>query len=183
MTQAENKLVRFGAPRAHSFWKAAFASAALIGALGCGDDGAGSDTPETPKDALTGTKDASTSTKDASTGTKDASTAAGSDAGTGSVAAGLALTKTNICTSCHQADYAGLGFYPNITPDPDTGIGDWTDQQIKDAVTKGVDDEGKDLCALMQRYKFTATQQNDLVAFLRSLPAVNKDITDECPAK
>jgi hypothetical protein len=112
----------------------------------------------------------------------DASTAA--DAATGTSASALrgkALADKNVCTSCHQASYAGAGFYPNITPDMKTGIGTWTDKQISDALVKGVDDEGDELCAVMMRYKFSASELTDMVAFLRSLPPKANMVTGTCP--
>ncbi len=36
----------------------------------------------------------------------------------------------------------GAVSFPNITPDPETGIGDWTDQQISDAIRLGKDPDG-----------------------------------------
>jgi mono/diheme cytochrome c family protein len=61
------------------------------------------------------------------------------------------LVRTGGCVSCHTAaggqSFAGgralttpFGtFYsPNITPDPETGIGHWTDQQFLRALREGV---------------------------------------------
>jgi len=86
------------------------------------------------------------------------------------------------CFSCHQGDYSGLGFYPNITPDMDTGIGSWSDEEIKTAIRDGKDNEGKTLCATMTRYDFTDAQLSDLVIYLKHLPPVKKKITVKCPS-
>jgi hypothetical protein len=168
-----------------------FASTLLLLAMGCGDDAGDEDAPvETPDAAVVDSgKPDSAVVADASTdagkpvdagSTLDASTA---DAGGLSAAAlrGKALADENVCTSCHQANYGGLAFYPNITPDKATGIGDWTDQEIGRAITQGVDDEGDDLCGLMQKYEFSAGELADLIAYLRSLPARNNRITAMCP--
>ncbi len=85
------------------------------------------------------------------------------------------------CPTCHQKDYGGSAFWANITPDIDTGIGTWTDQQIKDAIHLGKDNEGNALCATMQHYAFTDDQLSDLVIFLRSLAPVSRKITIKCP--
>ncbi len=34
---------------------------------------------------------------------------------------------------------------PNITPDKETGIGSWTDEQIARAITDGINEEGRPL--------------------------------------
>jgi hypothetical protein len=100
-----------------------------------------------------------------------------------SIARGLALTTqpSTSCTTCHGATFAGQGFYPNITPDEDTGIGDWTDDQIKAAITLGKKNDGTNLCTSMERYPFTASQVTDVVAYLRSLNPVTHTVTDKCP--
>ena len=86
------------------------------------------------------------------------------------------------CTACHDPSYKGAGFYPNITPDVETGIGSWTDDEIKAAISDGKDKDGKTLCATMERYTFTDAQVSDIVVFLKHLPAVSKTITAKCPS-
>lgn len=94
---------------------------------------------------------------------------------------GQALADTNACKSCHQANYAGLGYFPNITPHPTAGIGAWTDKQIASAITDGVNEKGEKLCAGMTRYELNEAQVADLVAFLRGLTANAKVISPICP--
>jgi len=64
---------------------------------------------------------------------------------------------------------------PNITPDPKTGIGAWTDQQIRDALTKGVRPDGSRLAAPMP-WPYLATMRGDdidaIVAYLRTLKPI-----------
>ena len=92
------------------------------------------------------------------------------------------LTSDAKCTTCHQADYSGLGVWKNLTPDPTTGIGgaEWTDEKIARAIHEGLDADDKVLCNQMQRYQFTPSQLDDLVVFLRSLPPVVHSITSTC---
>jgi hypothetical protein len=100
---------------------------------------------------------------------------------TAAVMRGEAIVMTNTCNGCHQANFAGKGFFPNITPDKDTGIGGWTDDEVKQAITKGIDAKGETLCNLMKRYPFSDSELTDLVAFLRSVPAEVNSIGDVCP--
>ncbi len=62
---------------------------------------------------------------------------------------------------------------PNITPDPEHGIGAWTDLQIVTAIMRGVDDRGQHLYPAFPygTYAKAAPQDMvDLVAYLRTLP-------------
>lgn len=91
------------------------------------------------------------------------------------------LAASTRCTTCHQANYSGLGFWPNITPDAVNGIGTWTDDQIKAAIRDGIKADGSTLCGTMERYPFDAQQLSDLVVYLRSIAASSKKITAKCP--
>ena len=69
----------------------------------------------------------------------------------------------------------GIVVAPNITPDKEHGIGDWTDQQIRDALTKGVTPDGRKLLPPMGARapvysRITENDMRDLIAYLRSLP-------------
>ena len=72
----------------------------------------------------------------------------------------------------------GVSVAANITPDPDTGLGKWSDADIKRAVTSGVRPDGTKLKPPMAfaYYKKIASDDLDaLVAFLRTLkPVVHK---------
>lgn len=103
------------------------------------------------------------------------------------IAGGKALASSLACASCHGADLSGsdtpigaggaLAFPPNLTPDPDTGLGGWSDDAIARAVRTGVDSEQSPLCAAMPRFASLDDDQTaSLVAYLRSLPAVAHDV-------
>ena len=69
----------------------------------------------------------------------------------------------------------GIVVAPNITPDKEHGIGNWTDQQIRDALTKGVTPDGHKLLPPMGARASVYSQisendMRDLIAYLRSLP-------------
>jgi len=91
------------------------------------------------------------------------------------------LSSVDKCTTCHQNDYSGSAFWPNITPDETTGIGGWTTDEIIAAIKDGKNKDGETLCSTMKRYTFTASQFSDLAIFLQNLPAVNHKITPKCP--
>lgn len=66
-------------------------------------------------------------------------------------------------------------YAPNITPDEETGIGTWTDEQIVRAIREGVHPEGRILGPPMPFVFYRGISDRDvqsLVAYLRSLPAV-----------
>ena len=72
-------------------------------------------------------------------------------------------------------------FSANITPDPETGIGTWSDADIKAAIAKGVDLHGEKLSPPMPYPFFANTSPEDLdaiVAFLRSMKPIRNEVKD-----
>ena len=117
----------------------------------------------------------------AGAGTAGAGTAGGAPDNSAAVARGRALATSNMCTTCHQEDYAGYAIYPNITPDIDTGIGSWSDQEIIDAIRSEKGRDNSTLCNLMVQFPFSDAQVSDVVLFLRSLPAASHEVDQVCP--
>ena len=74
----------------------------------------------------------------------------------------------------------GLGvFYgPNLTPDKDTGLGNWTKQQIVTALQKGTRPDGRQLAPIMPWKAFanlTKRDANAIAGYLKSpAPLSNK---------
>jgi mono/diheme cytochrome c family protein len=69
----------------------------------------------------------------------------------------------------------------NITPDPETGIGKWSDADIKKALLEGVRPNGGHLAEVMPSgfYKIlTPGDLDGIVAYLRSLPPVKNKVRD-----
>lgn len=67
----------------------------------------------------------------------------------------------------------------NITPDPATGIGDWSDEEIKRAITDGIGREGGHLAPPMPYSFFANTTEEDLdaiVAYLRTIPPIRNEV-------
>jgi mono/diheme cytochrome c family protein len=72
----------------------------------------------------------------------------------------------------------GTVFGRNITPDAETGIGNWTDAEVLRAVTQGISKNGDTLFPLMPYYTYNHMPKEDLlsvIAYIRTLkPIKNK---------
>ncbi|MCH7695795.1 MAG: c-type cytochrome [Proteobacteria bacterium] len=68
----------------------------------------------------------------------------------------------------------GSIYSKNITPDKETGLGDWNDEQIANAIRAGISKDGRLLCATAmpwQAYaKFSDADINAIIAYLRAIP-------------
>jgi mono/diheme cytochrome c family protein len=70
---------------------------------------------------------------------------------------------------------------PNITPDRATGIGAWSDADLKKALRDGVKPDGVQMAEVMPTsfYKIlTPADLDGIVAYLRSVPAVSNKVRD-----
>jgi len=68
---------------------------------------------------------------------------------------------------------------PNITPDPQTGIGAWTDDEFVNALTKGTARDGTHLYPAMPYTYYTKLSRDDVLAiraYLNTLPAVHNAV-------
>jgi len=105
------------------------------------------------------------------------------------LAKGKYLTDMGDCVACHTADggqkFAG-GLYmptpfgpistPNITPDKETGIGEWTDDQFYSTFHEGLGKRGEHLYPVMPFPWFTKVTRDDVMAikaYLFSLAPVH----------
>jgi len=69
----------------------------------------------------------------------------------------------------------GVVFAPNLTPDPETGLGQWSDAQIAEAVRTGAGRHGQRLVLAMPWQRFAKISDEDveaLVSYLRSLDPI-----------
>ena len=106
---------------------------------------------------------------------------------------GAELATIGNCSDCHTtksgASYAGgraLDASPygtiyssNITPDPETGIGKWSEEAFRRAMHEGVDREGRHLYPAFPYDHFTHATDQDLhalYAFLMSQQAVRSTV-------
>jgi uncharacterized protein YjiS (DUF1127 family) len=75
----------------------------------------------------------------------------------------------------------GLGVFhgPNLTPDPETGLGTWSVEQIATAITKGQRPDGRELAPIMPWHAFAKLTSQDVRAiavYLKSLPPVRNKV-------
>ena len=79
---------------------------------------------------------------------------------------------------------AGILYPPNLTPDPDTGLGRWTDAEIARAIRQGVRPDGRPLVPVMPWPSYSALTESDtaaVVAYLRTLRAVRNQAPPNTP--
>jgi hypothetical protein len=73
----------------------------------------------------------------------------------------------------------GVVYARNITPDKETGIGDWSDDDILRAITQGISKRGDTLFAIMPYYNLNHIAKEDLlniIAYIRTLPAIKNKV-------
>ena len=106
---------------------------------------------------------------------------------------GRYLTIAGDCAACHTLPGSGYDFAggraietpfgqiltPNITPDPETGIGAWTDEEFVNALTKGTGRDGTRLYPVMPYTYYTKLRRDDALAiraYLNTVPAVRNPV-------
>ncbi len=73
----------------------------------------------------------------------------------------------------------GVFYGPNLTPDPETGLGKWTEEEIVTALQMGARPDGRMLAPIMPWRSFAKLTKADaqaIAAYLKSLPAVNNKV-------
>ncbi len=104
------------------------------------------------------------------------------------VARGKTLTDAGDCASCHTADSSkpfaggrkidtpfGAIYSPNLTPDRDTGIGAWSDEDFYRAMHDGIAPDGSRYYPAFPYPYFTRMTRSDVLAikaYLATLPAI-----------
>ena len=69
----------------------------------------------------------------------------------------------------------GVFYPPNLTPDPETGLGDWSEGDIVRAIRTGQRPDGRQLAPMMPWRSYAALTDEDaaaVAAYLKSLPPV-----------
>jgi mono/diheme cytochrome c family protein len=73
----------------------------------------------------------------------------------------------------------GVFFPPNLTPDKETGLGDWSSAELIRAIREGVNADGRELAPVMAFRNYAAltdADAADLAAFLKSLPPISRAV-------
>jgi mono/diheme cytochrome c family protein len=117
----------------------------------------------------------------------------------GQVERGHYLAIVGDCAACHTQPGSGHDFAggrsietpfgqllaPNITPDPQTGIGAWTDDEFVNALTRGRGRHGTRLYPAMPYTYYTRLSRDDVLAiraYLNTVPAVHNPVkSDQLP--
>ena len=117
------------------------------------------------------------------------------------VARGRYLVQLGGCTDCHTPGHLlgkpdmsrflggsdvglevpGLGTFvaPNLTPDKETGLGDWTTAEMIVAIRTGVRPDGRILAPIMPWRAYAGLTKSDvdaMVDYLKSLPPVSHKV-------
>ena len=116
-------------------------------------------------------------------------------AGAGNAKRGAYIVRLAGCATCHTAPKDGkflagglelkspFGsfFPPNITPDPETGIGGWSDEDFIQALRHGKSPDGKPYYPAFPYTSYTAmtmTDMLDLKAYLDTIEPVRNQVPD-----
>lgn len=68
---------------------------------------------------------------------------------------------------------------PNLTPDKETGAGNWTDDMLARAIREGIGHDGRALFPVMPYTRYRAMSDEDLasvIVYLRTLPAIRNPL-------
>jgi mono/diheme cytochrome c family protein len=111
------------------------------------------------------------------------------------------------CFSCHSADFTTVddlhpersGGYlgggnpmpdlsgeivhtSNLTPDPETGIGGWSEAEFRRAVVEGIDPDDRPLRYPMVPYRWVTDQEvSAMFAYLSTVPAIRNPVPEPAP--
>jgi mono/diheme cytochrome c family protein len=120
---------------------------------------------------------------------------ASTNAQAGDAKRGEYVFHTGGCKTCHTSENGGAllaggrllktdfgsFFTPNITPDPETGIGGWSDEDFVRALRRGVSPDGDNYYPTFPYTSYARMTRKDAVdlkAYLDSLPAVRNVVPE-----
>ena len=92
----------------------------------------------------------------------------------------IGIAYTNPMTGRHP----GVVYPGNLTPDPETGLGNWTEEQIVTLLRSGTGRHGRQTRPIMPWISYVQLSDEDAVAiarYLQSLPAVRHKVPDAVP--
>jgi len=94
---------------------------------------------------------------------------------------GRPVAAKNLAGGFEITEAFGTAVAPNITPDRETGIGDWTDGEILRAMREGISRDGRGLFPLMPYASYRAMSDEDagaIVVYLRSMRPVRNEVRE-----
>lgn len=83
-----------------------------------------------------------------------------------------------------ELEFPGVVFPPNITPDEETGIGNWSNQQIAQAIRSGVGRHGSQAIRVMPWQSYATLSNGDvnaIVAYLRNIDPIKHLVPENTP--
>jgi mono/diheme cytochrome c family protein len=104
---------------------------------------------------------------------------------TGNPKADLYLAGSSIGIGYSNDEFPGVVFPANITPDPDTGIGGWSREQVIRNIQYGIDRHGRQQLPIMPWPGYAHMTEADASAiadYLLSLPPVKNKVPAGVPA-
>lgn len=75
----------------------------------------------------------------------------------------------------------GVLYPANLTPDVDTGLGNWSDEQIRQVLQTGIDPNGRHTLSVMPWTTYAKLSRDDalaIVSYLRSLAPVHHEVPE-----
>ena len=83
-----------------------------------------------------------------------------------------------------ETEYPGVVYPPNLTPDPETGLGAWSDDEMIEAIRYGINRHGREQLSVMPWPAYTRLTDEDaesIVAYLRGLKPIRNQVPDNVP--
>lgn len=83
-----------------------------------------------------------------------------------------------------QQKYPGVVYPANLTPDPDTGIGSWSEQELVQMIRTGVDKHGRHQLSVMPWPAYSTIREEDalaIAAYLLNIPAIEHRVPQNVP--
>jgi hypothetical protein len=89
--------------------------------------------------------------------------------------AGSEIERGKYLATIMDCTLPGLGIFypPNLTPDAETGLGNWSEDEIIAAVREGLRPDGRELAPIMPWHSYAVLTDPDALAlarYLKSLP-------------
>ena len=80
-----------------------------------------------------------------------------------------------------QQKNPGIVYPANLTPDPDTGLGSWTEDELVSMIISGIDKHGRQQLSVMPWPSYTRLRSEDalaIITYLRSLAPIRHRVPE-----